>query len=103
MMVTLQDFRPEFIVYGDMGRHGGSFILPHLREEVKKPEITAIIHVGDFAYDFNSDGGVVKERHLFSPVDFSVLGFILEWGRVYESNSRRGFCATIHDCSWESR
>eukprot|EP00118_Oscarella_pearsei_P008592 m.45250 g.45250 ORF g.45250 m.45250 type:complete len:419 (+) comp33576_c0_seq3:37-1293(+) len=52
------EFRPRFIVYGDMGRHGGAFILPHLRNEVKDPGNTAILHVGDFAYDLHSDGGV---------------------------------------------
>ena len=43
-----------------MGRYGGAFILPHLRLEVESPENAAIIHVGDFAYDLNSDGGKVN-------------------------------------------
>jgi hypothetical protein len=42
-----------------MGRHEGGFILPHLKLEVQSPENAAIIHVGDFAYDLNSEGGIV--------------------------------------------
>jgi hypothetical protein len=56
-MRTDKDWVPQFIIYGDMGRHGGAFILPHLKLEVQSPENAAIFHVGDFAYDFDSEGG----------------------------------------------
>ena len=47
-------------MYGDMGRHCGAPILPRLQIEVKDPENAAIIHVGDIAYNLESDGGKVK-------------------------------------------
>jgi hypothetical protein len=49
---------PKFLVYGDMGRHGGAQALPSLINSVKSGYPTAVVHVGDFAYDFDSDGGV---------------------------------------------
>ncbi|XP_062501462.1 acid phosphatase type 7-like [Corticium candelabrum] len=56
-MRTDKDWTPQFIMYGDMGRHCGAPILPRLKIEAKDPENTAIIHVGDIAYDLHSDGG----------------------------------------------
>ena len=47
-------------MYGDMGRHGGAQSLPALISEVASESYTAILHVGDFAYDLDSDGGVVS-------------------------------------------
>ena len=46
-----------------MGRHGGAPILPHLKLEVKTPPNAAIFHVGDFAYDLSSEGGIVLEAN----------------------------------------
>ncbi|XP_062501769.1 acid phosphatase type 7-like isoform X2 [Corticium candelabrum] len=57
-MRTDKDWVPQFIFYGDMGRHGGAPILPHLKLEVKTPPNAAIFHVGDFAYDLSSEGGI---------------------------------------------
>ena len=48
------------IVYGDMGRTGGEPSLPALIQEVASGSYDAILHVGDFAYDLDSDGGVVS-------------------------------------------
>ncbi|KAL5467051.1 hypothetical protein EMCRGX_G031218 [Ephydatia muelleri] len=48
----------SFIVYGDMGRTGGEPSLPALIQEVASGGYDAILHVGDFAYDLDSDGGV---------------------------------------------
>ena len=55
----LQKWSPSFIVYGDMGRSGGAQSLPALTKEVASGEHVAILHVGDFAYDLDSAGGVV--------------------------------------------
>ena len=43
-----------------MGKHGGSESLGALVSEVEAGDTHAILHVGDFAYDFDSDGGVVS-------------------------------------------
>jgi len=59
--VTMQEgnnWIPKFLVYGDMGRHGGAQALPSLVNSVKSGYPTGIIHVGDFAYDLSTDGGV---------------------------------------------
>ena len=42
-----------------MGKHGGSESLGALISEVEAGDTHAILHVGDFAYDLDSDGGVV--------------------------------------------
>ena len=57
-----QNWSPEFLVYGDMGRHGGAESLPALIEEVASRDYAAILHVGDFAYDLDSQGGVVRDQ-----------------------------------------
>ena len=59
---TTQNWSPELLVYGDMGRHGGAESLPALIEEVASRDYAAILHVGDFAYDLDSQGGVVREK-----------------------------------------
>lgn len=43
-----------------MGRTGGEPSLPALIQEVASGGYDAILHVGDFAYDLDSDGGVVS-------------------------------------------
>lgn len=53
-----QDWVPRLLVYGDMGKHGGSESLGTLISEVEAGDTHAILHVGDFAYDLDSDGGV---------------------------------------------
>lgn len=50
-----------------MGKHGGAESLGALTSEIEAGDTHAILHVGDFAYDFDSDGGVVS----------SVLEFLL--------------------------
>ena len=56
----MKDWSPNLIVYGDMGRTGGEPSLPALIQEVASGSYDAILHVGDFAYDLDSDGGVVS-------------------------------------------
>ena len=55
-----QGWSPRMLVYGDMGREGGSESLPALYQEVTSGDYTAILHVGDFAYDLDTDGGEVS-------------------------------------------
>ena len=54
---------PRFIVYGDMGRFGGAPTLRFVEEEVEdalhsSQPVTAVLHLGDFAYDMKDSGGV---------------------------------------------
>ena len=57
------DWSPKMLVYGDMGKEGGSESLPYLYKEASSGDYHAIIHVGDFAYDLDSDGGEVCAVH----------------------------------------
>ena len=53
------DWSPKLLVYGDMGKEGGSQSLPSLFKEAASGEYSAVLHVGDFAYDLDSAGGEV--------------------------------------------
>jgi hypothetical protein len=66
------------IVFGDMGRHGGGQILRALKKELLEETGTtgttaassgvtttdAVIHIGDFGYDLQSDDGLVGDTFL---------------------------------------
>ena len=43
-----------------MGKHGGAESLGALTSEVEAGDTHAILHIGDFAYDLDSEGGVVS-------------------------------------------
>ena len=43
-----------------MGHYGGAPALKILNDSAASGAVDAIIHVGDFAYDLNTDGGKVK-------------------------------------------
>ena len=45
----LQDWSPEFMVYGDLGIHSDN--IPTLISEARGGQYTAVLHVGDFAYN----------------------------------------------------
>ena len=40
------DWVQKYIVYGDMGRHGGGMILQMVEDEIALGDTTAIIHAG---------------------------------------------------------
>ncbi|XP_065915755.1 uncharacterized protein [Dysidea avara] len=63
-MRTGQNWAPRLLVYGDMGKHGGAESLGPLTGEVKTGDTHAILHIGDFAYDFDSDGGVNGDQFM---------------------------------------
>lgn len=44
------NWSPKLLIYGDMGNINARS-LPFLQEEVIRNEYSAILHVGDFAYD----------------------------------------------------
>ena len=62
----LQEWSPQFLVYGDMGRIGGAPSLKRLIMEARSGRNTAALHVGDFAYDLQTDGGLVSKGAAFS-------------------------------------
>ena len=60
LIFSLQDWSPQFLVYGDMGRIGGAPSLKRLIQEARSGHNTAVLHVGDFAYDLHTSGGLVS-------------------------------------------
>ena len=59
-MIMLQDWEPEFLVYGDLGVHSES--LPLLNQEALKG-YTAILHVGDFGYNLEQTIDVIGAHY----------------------------------------
>ncbi|KAK7500302.1 hypothetical protein BaRGS_00008525, partial [Batillaria attramentaria] len=56
------NWSPHFLVYGDLGVQSESF--PSLAEEALKGEYTAVLHVGDFAYNLKDDNGQVGDKFM---------------------------------------
>ncbi|KAJ9581516.1 hypothetical protein L9F63_023307, partial [Diploptera punctata] len=52
------NWSPRLLVYGDLGSENGRS-LPYLQEEVMSGKYHAVLHIGDFAYDMNTDSGRV--------------------------------------------
>jgi acid phosphatase type 7 len=46
----------KLLIWGDMGRIGGGYILPQIIQEA--PHTDMVIHIGDFAYDLHSSQGL---------------------------------------------
>jgi len=67
---TLEASLPQkFLVYGDLGSGASqpdhsSTIMPWASEEVQAGHFDMILHVGDFAYDFNTDNGNVGRQFM---------------------------------------
>ncbi|XP_029186649.2 acid phosphatase type 7-like isoform X1 [Acropora millepora] len=59
-----EDWSPQFLVYGDMGRVGGAPSLQRLIQEARSGHNTAVLHVGDFAYDFHTSGGLYGDAFM---------------------------------------
>jgi hypothetical protein len=57
---TSAHFSPSIAVYGDLGYENGVSI-PQLKTDVKNGLYDAILHVGDIAYDLNTDGGSIGD------------------------------------------
>ena len=68
------DWVPKFLVYGDLGHKGGAIahelftVLPNVRKQVDNGSVDLIFHVGDFAYDLQSDGGANGD-HFFKMIE----------------------------------
>lgn len=54
------DWSPHLAIFGDMGNENAQS-LSRLQEETQKGLYDAILHVGDFAYDMNTDNGLVGD------------------------------------------
>lgn len=50
----------RFVVYGDMGARMSGPTRAAIQDFTKTKDVQAILHIGDFAYDLNSDGGKVS-------------------------------------------
>ena len=48
-----------------MGRIGGAPSLSRLISEAKSGHNTAVLHAGDFAYDLNTQGGLVSKATMY--------------------------------------
>lgn len=57
------DWSPSFAVYGDMGNVNAKS-LTRLQEETQKGHFDAILHVGDFAYDMDTDNARVGDAFM---------------------------------------
>lgn len=54
---------PQLAIFGDLGNENARS-LPHLQEEVQRGMYDAILHVGDFAYDMDSESGQVGDEFM---------------------------------------
>jgi hypothetical protein len=57
------NWSPRFAVFGDLGNVNGQSI-PRLQEEVQNGNFDAILHVGDFAYDMDTDNARVGDEFM---------------------------------------
>lgn len=57
------DWSPYFMVYGDMGNYNAR-ALPYLQLDAMKGNFDAVLHVGDFAYDMDTDNALVGDEFM---------------------------------------
>ncbi|KAL9954282.1 hypothetical protein ACROYT_G041799 [Oculina patagonica] len=57
-----ESWSPRIAMYGDMGTDGQS--LPYLEDEAKQGNFDVILHVGDFAYNMDSDNARVADKFM---------------------------------------
>lgn len=62
-MPSGSDWSPRFAIYGDLGNINAQS-LPRLQLESESGMYDAILHVGDFAYDMNTDNGQVGDEFM---------------------------------------
>ncbi|CAN7999030.1 unnamed protein product [Ixodes hexagonus] len=62
-MKSGQGWSPRLAVFGDMGNVNAQS-LPFLQEEAQKGTIDAVLHVGDFAYDMDSNNARVGDEFM---------------------------------------
>lgn len=57
------NWSPKFAVFGDLGNKNAQS-LPRLQEEVQRDVYDAVLHVGDFAYDMDTDDAKVGDEFM---------------------------------------
>lgn len=57
------DWSPSFAIFGDMGNENAQS-LARLQRESQQHMYDAIIHVGDFAYDMDSENSAVGDQYM---------------------------------------
>lgn len=57
------DWAPSFAIFGDMGNENAQS-LARLQEESQRHTYDAIIHVGDFAYDMDTENAEVGDQYM---------------------------------------
>ncbi|KAK7493511.1 hypothetical protein BaRGS_00015222 [Batillaria attramentaria] len=57
------DWSPRFAIYGDLGNINAQS-LPRLQLETESGMYDAVLHVGDFAYDLDTDNGQVGDQFM---------------------------------------
>ena len=63
---TLPDsanWSPRIVVYGDMGAENARSVF-QIEKEVHNDQFDLVLHVGDFAYDFDDDNGRVGDTFM---------------------------------------
>lgn len=58
-----KDWLPHLAIYGDLGSDNAQS-LSRLQKEVQNGVYDGVIHVGDFAYDMNTDNGLVGDAFM---------------------------------------
>ncbi len=62
-MENRTDWSPRFAIYGDMGNENAQS-LARLQQGTQDGTFDAILHVGDFGYDLDSDNGHVGDEFM---------------------------------------
>lgn len=57
------NWSPHIAIYGDLGNENAQSI-PRLQQDTERGMYDAIIHVGDFAYDMDSENGTVGDEFM---------------------------------------
>lgn len=57
------NWSPRLAIYGDMGNENAQS-LARLQEETQREKYDAILHVGDFAYDMNTENGLIGDAFM---------------------------------------
>lgn len=57
------DWSPHLVIYGDMGNENAKS-LARLQEETQRGLYDAVLHIGDFAYDMDSENGRIGDEFM---------------------------------------
>lgn len=60
---TDDDWTPRLVIYGDMGNENAQSLV-RLQEDTQRGLYDAVLHIGDFAYDMDSNNGSVGDEFM---------------------------------------